>query len=241
MARQSRRRAPSPLTRKIATRHPRKTLVIICEGERTEPLYLEALKRQPNVKDAASVDLRIAAEHGMPEALVCAAIKARDRSADEEDEIDEFWCAFDVEWPRNHPRLREAVQQARDNGIKLAISNPCFEIWLILHFEQHGSWLDNDGARRLRRRLDGAPDKGLDPAKYMPLVSKAMDNATALEKRHVRDGTEFPMDNPSSGIYLLLASTGAEWDPADSRAAAGAQPGTTGTGAVSAGPRRTSR
>ena len=47
----SRRRAPSPLTRKIATRQPRKTLVIFCEGERTEPVYLEALKRQPEVKE----------------------------------------------------------------------------------------------------------------------------------------------------------------------------------------------
>ncbi len=216
MARQSRRGAPRPLTRKIATRRPRKTLVIFCEGERTEPLYLEALKRQPNVKDVASVDLRIAAEHGMPEVLVSAAIEARDRSADEEDEIDEFWCAFDVEWPRNHPRLRETVQHARDNGIKMAISNPCFEIWLILHFKRHGSWLDNDGARRLRRRLDGVPDKGLDPAKYMPLVNEAMDNATALDERHLRDGTEFPRDNPSSGMYLLVASTGAEWNTADS-------------------------
>lgn len=215
MAGRSRRRAPSPLARKVATRRPRKTLVVFCEGERTEPLYLEALKKHPKVKDVAAVDLHIAAEHGMPETLVFSAIKARDRSADEDGEVDEFWCVFDVEWPRNHPRLREAVQQARDNDIKLAISNPCFEIWLILHFERHGSWLGNDDARRLRRRLDGAPDKNLDPAKYMPLVGKAMDNAAALDKRHHRDGTEFPQNNPSSGVYLLIASTGAEWNPTD--------------------------
>jgi hypothetical protein len=28
------------------------------------------------------------------------AIEARNRAIDEEGEIDEFWCAFDVEWPR---------------------------------------------------------------------------------------------------------------------------------------------
>jgi len=214
MARQSQRRTPSPLTRKIATRRPRKTLVVFCEGERTEPLYLEALKKQPNVKDVASVDLRVATEHGMPDVLVSAAVKAREKAADEEDEIDEFWCAFDVEWPTNHPRLREAVQQATENDIKLAISNPCFEIWLILHFESRGSWLDNDGARRLRRRLDGVPDKGLDPAKYMPLVGKAIYNAVMLDKQHFRDGKEFPRDNPSSGVHRLVASIGAEWNQA---------------------------
>lgn len=211
----SRRRAPSPLTRKTETRQPRKTLVIFCEGERTEPVYLEALKRRPEVKDVASVDLRIEAEHGMPETLVSSAIKAHDKSADEEGEVDEFWCVFDVEWPRNHPRLREAVQQARGNGINVAISNPCFELWLILHFERHGSWLDNDGARRLRRQLDGAPDKNVDPSKYMPHVRKAMNNAVALAERHSRDGTGFPQDNPSSGMYLLITSTGAEWNSAD--------------------------
>jgi hypothetical protein len=148
--------------------------VIFCEGERTEPVYLEALKRRPEVKDVASVDLRIEAVHGMPETLVSSAIKAHNKSADEEGEVDEFWCVFDVEWPRNHPRLREAVQQARGNGINLAISNPCFELWLILHFERHSSWLDNDSARRRRRQFDGAPDKNLNPSKYMPLVGKAL-------------------------------------------------------------------
>ena len=219
----SRRRSPSPLTRKIETRQPRKTLVIFCEGERTEPAYLEALKRRPEVRDVASVDLRIEAEHGMPETLVSSAVRARDKSADEEGEVDEFWCVFDVEWPRNHPRLREAVENARSNGINLAISNPCFELWLILHFESHSSWLDNDGARRLRRQLDGAPDKNLDSAKYMPFIRQAMNNAIVLVKRHSRDGTRFPQDNPSSGMYLLITSTGAEWDSAATRAAPGPQ------------------
>ena len=209
MSGKSRRRTPSPLTRRVETREPRKTVVIFCEGERTEPAYLEALKRRPEVREVASVDLRIEAEHGMPHTLVSSAIKARDKSADEEGEIDEFWCVFDVEWPKNHPRLREAVQQAQGSGINLAISNPCFELWLILHFESCGSWLDNDGARRLRRQHDGALGKNLDPAKYMPLIQKAINNASALAKRHSRDGTAFPHDNPSSGMYLLIESTGA--------------------------------
>jgi hypothetical protein len=30
------------------------------------------------------------------------ALDARSRAIDEEGEIDEFWCVFDVECPRNH-------------------------------------------------------------------------------------------------------------------------------------------
>ncbi len=134
------------------------------------------------------------------------AIAARSRAIDEEAEIDEFWCVFDVEWPRNHPGLKEAVQQARRSDIQLAVSNPCFELWLILHFQDQGAWLDNDDARRLRRRLDGSSDKGLDAAKYIPLTADAARRAVELDKRHLQNGTSFPHDNPSSGMHRLLAT-----------------------------------
>jgi hypothetical protein len=109
------------------------------------------------------------------------ATEARSRAIDEEAEIDEFWCVFDVEWPRNHPGLEEAVWQARANSIKLAVSNPCFELWLILHFQDHAAWLDNNQARRLRRQLDGSGDKGLEAAKYMPFTADAARRAAGLD------------------------------------------------------------
>ncbi len=134
------------------------------------------------------------------------AATARSRAFDEEAEIDEFWCVFDVEWPRNHPGLKEAIEQARQNGIQLAVSNPCFELWLILHFQEQGAWLDNANARKLRGRLDGSRDKGLDAAKYMPLTGDAARRAAELDKRHLQNDTLFPDNNPSSGMHHLLAA-----------------------------------
>jgi hypothetical protein len=91
-----------PLKWRVATRRPRKTLLVFCEGERTEPEYLNALKRQPSVHDVAAVDIRVQTGQGgaVPRTLVSMAIEARNRAIDEEGEIDEFWCVFDVEWPR---------------------------------------------------------------------------------------------------------------------------------------------
>jgi hypothetical protein len=134
------------------------------------------------------------------------AAEAHSRAIDEEGEIDEFWCVFDVEWPRNHPGLKEAVQRARANDIYLAISNPCFEVWLILHFRDQAAWLDNNGARRLRREFDGSSDKGLDAAKYMPLTAEAAGRAAELDRRHMRNSAVFPHDNPSSGMHRLLTA-----------------------------------
>ena len=197
-----------PLKRRVATREPRKTLLVFCEGERTEPEYLDVLKRQPSVRDVAAVDLRVETGHGgaVPRTLVSMAINAQRRATQEEGEIDEFWCIFDVEWPTNHPGLKDAVEQARQSGIQLAISNPCFELWLILHFQDHTAWLDNRGASRLRRRIDGSTGKGLDAAIYMRYTGDATRRAESLDERHQRDGASFPDDNPSSGMHRLIRS-----------------------------------
>jgi hypothetical protein len=132
------------------------------------------------------------------------AVSARSRAIAEESEIDEFWCVFDVEWPRNHPGLREALEQAERNSIQLAVSNPCFELWLILHFRNYNAWLDNRSASRLRRDLDGSSDKGLDAARYMPFIFDAARRSVLLNERHERDGTRFPDNNPSSTMFRLL-------------------------------------
>lgn len=59
MSRSDQKAGRRPLKRRVATRRPRKTLVVFCEGERTEPEYLDALKRQPSVRNVAAVDLRV--------------------------------------------------------------------------------------------------------------------------------------------------------------------------------------
>jgi hypothetical protein len=207
MARRRRSTGGRTLKRKVAVRQPRKTLVIFCEGERTEPEYLEALKRKPSVRDVAAVDIRVETSHGgAPLTLVSMAADARGRAISEEAEIDEFWCVFDVEWPVNHPNLKEAIDQAYYNEIGVAVSNPCFELWLILHFEDQNRWLSNAQATKLRRRLDGSSDKGLDAAKYMPFTGDAARRAMKLDERHSRDGSPFPNNNPSSGMHRLLAA-----------------------------------
>lgn len=201
----------SSLRRKVGTRRPKRTFLVFCEGEKTEPDYLKALKREPAVRDVASVDIRIDKEsHGAaPLTLVRLAAEARTRSADEEGEVDEVWCLFDVEWPRNHPNLNQAIDIAEDSDVRIAVSNPCFELWLVLHFQDQTAWLSTDEAVRLREHYDGTRSKSLDGASYMPLRADATRRARSLDKRHAGNRTPFPKDNPSSGMYRLLDAVGA--------------------------------
>ncbi|MFT7647504.1 MAG: hypothetical protein ACI8Y4_002253 [Candidatus Poriferisodalaceae bacterium] len=53
----------------------------------------------------------------------------RRRKADGPD-FDEIWCVFDTD---EHPNLEQAVAEAADSNIRTARSNPCFELWLVLH------------------------------------------------------------------------------------------------------------
>ena len=179
---------------------------MFCEGIRTETDYIEALRKEPAVRESASVEIRIdrTASGAVPLTLVHKAAEARDRYSQEEGEIDEVWCVFDVEWPHNHPNLREAKEKAKARNVNLAVSNPCFELWLVLHFEERTAWLNSDTAGKLRCQHDKSSGKGLEGSEYMPLRTVAAKRARALAAKHAGDVTEFPHDNPSSGMYRLL-------------------------------------
>ena len=206
MAKSRQVRRGGSLRRNVAVRTPKRTFLVFCEGEKTEPAYLKALKRDPAIRDVASVDIRVDDETSgsVPLTLVEAAAKVRARSSGENGEIDEVWCVFDVEWPQNHPNLRRALTRARESGVGVAVSNPCFELWLALHFEDQTAWLDTAAATRLRRTLDDTTGKDLDGDTYMPRRADASRRARALDERHSRNGTEFPRNNPSSGMYRFL-------------------------------------
>ena len=206
MARSRQELRGGSLRRQVGVRTPKRTFLVFCEGEKTEPAYLKALKREPAVRDVASVDIRVDEKKSgaVPLTLVEAAAKARTRSSGEDGEIDEVWCVFDVEWPQNHPNLKRAVALARESGVRVAVSNPCFELWLALHFEDQNAWLDTAAAIRRCRTLDGTSGKDLDGATYMPRRTDAARRALALDERHRGDGTEFPSDNPSSGMFRFL-------------------------------------
>ena len=38
----------------------------------------------------------------------------------------------------HHPNVPSVVAWCRDTKVEVAYSNPCFELWLVLHFEPYG-------------------------------------------------------------------------------------------------------
>jgi hypothetical protein len=196
-----RRTRAKDLRRRIASRPERKTIVVFCEGEASEPDYINALKRLPGVRSNTSISIEIHPEQGVPLTLVEQAVERID-----DDEVDECWCVFDVEWPQHHPNLTQAIQLATRHGVRLAVSNPCFELWLILHFKDQTAFLSTRDAERESRKLDGRGGKRIDGSLYMEHRHVAARRASSLAHRHERNQSVFPKDNPSSAMNRLLAA-----------------------------------
>lgn len=130
-----RRRAPARVDR-------RRRFLLFTEGARTEVDYFEDLKRRYKDRAIIVVDRF----HGTPEQLVERARKKR-RSARTRasgpaqlasEQSEEVWCVFDVD----EHRWKEAAGQAQKLGFGVAISNPCFELWLLLHFRPQSAHVE---------------------------------------------------------------------------------------------------
>lgn len=200
----ARRFVPGPqrIQRFPAGRSLRRRILIICEGKVTEVGYFKDLRR---AFSNPSVRVEIDPRHGAPRALVQRAIRLRkeaeaaaQRREDDTYRYSEVWCVFDVD---DHPDLEPLRQEAEQNGISLAISNPCFELWALLHFQNHTSYIERQVlAGLLRRRLPNY-QKALPFEKIHPGYALAVQRATALD-RH-REGASDPGGNPSTGVYRL--------------------------------------
>jgi hypothetical protein len=196
--RKNRRANYRPLPRFHSTVEARPRILVLCEGKATEPGYIKALceELQPS-----RVHVVIEGHGEDPKALVERAVvrkRGARRSGDLEGSQDQIWCVFDVD---DHARLADALQQARANGIELAVSNPCFELWALLHFQDQTAFVDREKVRAfLKKHL---PDyrKAL-PFDQMWLgYEEAVRRAEHLDRRCEERGC--PGDNPSTGVYRL--------------------------------------
>ena len=183
-------------------RKPRRVIRVLTEGAVTEPAYLIQWARRSH---DTHIDF---AESGMaPLTLVQHAREQQrlnnKRGAKQRGDFDEIWCVFDVD---AHPNLTQAIAEARDSGIEVALSNPCFELWLILHHQDQTAALHRCQAQRVASDLGITSSKRLDPRSIDALLEAYGDakaRAEALRNRHIANDSA-PDANPSSNVWELI-------------------------------------
>jgi hypothetical protein len=180
----------------------RKTVWVFTEGRKTEPDYVRALKQLDHVRESTSIEMEIARDHVVPYPLVQKALAKAGV-----DDVDEVWCLFDVESPQAHPRLREAIELAEQGGVRVAVSNPCFEVWLLLHDRAVSGNLTTSQAEKHAQDLLGVDGKNIvDPSALIGRRAEAGRRAVRLRAGHQSAGTRFPDDNPSTTVDLFVES-----------------------------------
>ena len=127
------------LRRQRHCREPKRRFVVFCEGANTEPGYLSALKRcfafaliEIETIGGVGVPYTVA-ERATQRARELGLTRRRRRTLSSFEEGDQVWAVFDRD---EHPRFTEAVRLCESGGVSVGRSNPCFELWLILHDQE---------------------------------------------------------------------------------------------------------
>ncbi len=181
----------------------RRRIVIICDDTETAVAYFEVLKQE--VEKTVILDVRRACRHGAtPTQLWQQAGEAAIEIGDP-DEGDAIWVLLDLEADNSRRREAAAIKEKSQNHgvIKVALSDPCFEVWTLAHFADTGGAVHDCATITARVKKEWqrhfketiSKKSQADYAKLSPLRPRAISNA---QKHHQRGDPSY------TEIYIVV-------------------------------------
>jgi len=133
-------------------------------------------------------------------------------------EQDEIWVVFDED---THPKRAQAINAAKHNGVSVAFSAPCFEIWAILHDRDHDAPITSKNAQKLTSEIYRHYDHNNGAIlKYAVLADgypEAVRRAKAMQRN--RADQLSPMANPYTDVNALTEAIAKKGQPEKAEAA----------------------
>ena len=174
----------------------RKLFLIATEGARTEPIYFGMFN---SPRATIHVKLLPAKKHDSspPQVLKRAEGFVKEKGLGKKDEV---WLVMDRDqW--TDEQLEGVFLGCRAPAFNLAVSNPQFEYWLLLHFEDGtGVSGSRDCSQRLMRHLPNFKKDNLETQKVEPGIPDAIQRAEAKDTPACKD---WPRTNGST-VYRLV-------------------------------------
>lgn len=204
--------------RGVRRRQLKPVVLIVTEGSQTEPKYFDSFRsRQTNI------DIQVVsggAGSGTDYAsLVRKATTYMEKNGLSTRNGDRLWIVADADVNYNvadpmtvkSRQLEAAKKNAAKHGIQIALSNPCFEVWFLLHFKYSSGHLQDYSAvlAQLRSYLPSYEKVGNITAALAGHTEQAIRNAEKLEIYHKGNGhTDLCSieTNPYTGVYKLVDS-----------------------------------
>ena len=210
------RRERQETRRQINIKPKRKRYLIVCEGEKTEPNYFEALKLALPKGILEVVDFRIIGEGFNTESLVQQAIALRKKWETESGrEIDKLWVVFDKD-SFTPASFNNAIQTCENTPkTEAAWSNEAFEIWYLLHFEFYNTGITRDTFKQ--RIQTNFRNNGLVDFVYAKNRTDMFDLLSVYGNRtlaikyakklelNYNGARDFANQNPCTTVYKLVA------------------------------------
>ena len=127
------RRSPSRIRRRHPKLEGKPRILILSEGAKTETNYFKGLKTANRLTSVVIRPL-----HGQPGPL--GLWRRATEELQQDPDWDEVYCVLDHDGRNPAVRRLEAKLQALDreypdSHVRMILSDPCFEFWLLLHFQ----------------------------------------------------------------------------------------------------------
>lgn len=189
--------------RKENLRRELKLFLIICEGEKTERTYFKEFRRRNN-----GVRIEVPnCSYKDPLNLTKFAKKMKSAYDIDLKRGDRICCVLDVDNNKNDV-IKKTKRDADGNNIDMILSNPCFELWYILHFEYSTAHMSaNQVLQKLKRKYITDYQKNQSYFNQLkPHLSKAIENAQKLNNFHEKNLTPLfsTGSNPSTQVFNLV-------------------------------------
>jgi len=184
----------------------RKYFLIVCEGERTEPLYFNYFKK--HLPKNLLETIEISGEGDNTINIVKKAILLRDERNKDVllPRFDEVWAVYDKDdFPAK--RFNQAVSLAKKENVQSGHSNQSFELWYVLHFQYLTSASHRDDYIKILTKQLGFKYEKNDIKVVKHLFEKcnskqAIKWAKKLEDLHV--GKTPAQSCPTTNVYKLV-------------------------------------
>lgn len=189
-------------------------ILIVCEGEKTEPGYFKTLKDLLEVKFRDLVDLKkvnlkelieIDGSGKNTKSLVRHTLRLKAQASIP---FGHVWCVFDKDSFTNE-QFNSAIINAEKEDIEVAWSNEAIELWFLLHFEYISTGITRyqyiDKLNYISKSIGlGKYEKNMDGIYNILKEYGSQDFAIGNAKRLLKDGFNYADMKPATTVYKLI-------------------------------------
>lgn len=203
----ARRGVPNP-RRRGPQQEPKQRFILFCEGKNTEPAYFGALRRAYR---GTLISIEAVGDLGVPRTIAEKAVehtralglnRRSRRKKDSFEENDQVWAVFDRD---EHPHFDEAVALCERGGVHVGRSNPCFELWLILHEMDHDREENRHEMQKILESLRPEYDRDSGKTPNCDEMLARVEDAEERGERQLQNREQDlkPYGNPSTTVGRL--------------------------------------